>query len=239
MNIAIQLAKDISRGVPGKNQKIINGLPLYQHTLNRLLKSNKVDEIFVSTDSIEIASNIEPLDLNILMRSGEIAHPDCLTENVLSDSLEQINKKFNISPDIVCVVFSNAPTFDPTRLDKAIEILEKTPELDSVFSVCEYNMFTPIRARKINKDGISTPFCNLEQFGDITNANRDNIGNCYFADLTIQVTRTHWIENVWDGPAPIRWMGSNSYAMKGGFGFDIDAEWQWPVIENWLNNNPI
>jgi len=239
MNIAIQLAKDISRGVPGKNQKIINGLPLYQHTLNRLLKSQSIDKIFVSTESEQIASDAESLGVTILMRSGDIAHPDCVTEVVLQNSLETIKKEFNFVPNIVCVVFSNAPTFLPSRMDNAIGLLEQKSELDSVFSVCEYNMFTPIRARKIEKEGISVPFCNLEQFGDITNANRDNIGNCYFADLTIQVTRAHWIENIWDGPAPIRWMGNKSYAMKGGFGFDVDAEWQWAVIENWLNNNPI
>jgi len=238
MNIAIQLAKSTSRGVPGKNQKVINGLSLYQHTLKRLLRSQRLDEIFISTESESIASEAKSLGASILMRSGNIAHPDCLTEVVLQHSLEIIKKEFNFDPNIVCVVFSNAPTFIPDRMDKAIQILEERPELDSVFSVNEYNMFTPVRARVVGKDGISKPFCDLDQFGDISNANRDNCGDCYFADLTIQVTRSIWIENIWEGPAPIRWMGNNSYAMKGGFGFDVDAEWQWPVIEDWLRNNP-
>jgi ligand-binding SRPBCC domain-containing protein len=40
-----------------------------------------------------------------------------------------------------------------------------------------------------------------------------------------------------EGNLPFKWMGQHSYALENEYGFDIDAEWQVPVIENWLREH--
>ena len=53
--LAIVPARGGSKGLPGKNIKMLSGKPLIVWTLEHIKKSRYVDELFVSTDSIEIA----------------------------------------------------------------------------------------------------------------------------------------------------------------------------------------
>ena len=39
------------------------------------------------------------------------------------------------------------------------------------------------------------------------------------------------------GNLPYKWMGEKTYALKEGFGFDIDYDWQFAVAEYWLKEN--
>ena len=74
---------------------------------------------------------------------------------------------------------------------------------------------------------------NLDQFEKISSI-RDEQEKCYYADFSIQVLRSRCIDNIEDGMLPIKWMGVRSYGLITDGYFDIDAEWQLPVIENWL-----
>ena len=35
---------------------------------------------------------------------------------------------------------------------------------------------------------------------------------------------------------PFKWMGRKSKALFNDFGFDVDSEWQFKVIEYWLQS---
>ena len=95
-------------------------------------------------------------------------------------------------------------------------------------------MFSPLRAKRLSDEGFITPYIDFSQLGHISSANRDSLGDCYFADFTVQVVRPHCIDQIWEGPPPIRWMGNKCYGLLDGFGFDVDDEWQWSVVEHWL-----
>ena len=53
--LAIIPARAGSKGVIGKNIRILSGKPLIAHTINAAIDSKSVDRIIVSTDSEEIA----------------------------------------------------------------------------------------------------------------------------------------------------------------------------------------
>ena len=53
--VAIVTARGGSKGLPGKNIKNLNGKPLLAWTLDQIKESKYIDEVFVSTDSEEIA----------------------------------------------------------------------------------------------------------------------------------------------------------------------------------------
>ena len=54
--LAIIPARGGSKGLPGKNIKLLGGLPLICHSIKAALKSNLIDRVIVSTEDNEIAS---------------------------------------------------------------------------------------------------------------------------------------------------------------------------------------
>ena len=55
-------ARGGSKGLPGKNIKMLDGKPLIVHSIKQALNSGCIDEVYVSSDSDEI--------LNISKESG-------------------------------------------------------------------------------------------------------------------------------------------------------------------------
>ena len=54
-DVAITFARGGSKGLPGKNLRDFNGIPLIAHAINQAKAANVFDRIFVSTDCCEIA----------------------------------------------------------------------------------------------------------------------------------------------------------------------------------------
>ena len=80
-------------------------------------------------------------------------------------------------------------------------------------------------------EGVS--FVDLKHLGEISSI-RDSQGDCYFCDLSIQVMKPSCFEDMDNGKQPFKWQGKRSKAIEVDFGFDIDTEWQYVVIEFWL-----
>ena len=59
--IVVIPARAGSKGVPGKNIKMLNGKPLIQYTIEAARKIFDDDRIIVSTDSTEIKEMVENL----------------------------------------------------------------------------------------------------------------------------------------------------------------------------------
>ena len=68
--------------------------------------------------------------------------------------------------------------------------------LDSAVTVSCYNMWSPIRARKINDEGLLQPFVPFECFGNLTviTCDRDSQGDVYFADMSASIVRSRCLE---------------------------------------------
>ena len=52
-------ARGGSKGVPKKNIKLLNGIPLINYTIKAAKKARYIDKLIVSTDNNEISSIIE------------------------------------------------------------------------------------------------------------------------------------------------------------------------------------
>ena len=237
MIVALQIGKGTSIGVPGKNLRLTMGRPIMEYPLMAASKCDLIDRIFVSTDSKEIADIGGKYGATQIDRPPELAKPDTLTESVLQHALSVIRQEIGEEPELIAVMFCNVATTTPESLRQAINILraDKQMELDSVFSVAEFNMFAPMRARKLNPSGIIEPYVDLSLFSGGISSIRDQNETCYFADFGVQVVRPRCIDNIWAGMPPVRWMGHKSHGLVTDYGFDIDKVWQFPAIEYWLS----
>lgn len=201
--------------------------------------SEYVDEIFVSTDSPNIKEIGEEYDANVIDRPPELATPDALTEDTLTHAFERMEEQVGKEIEIVSLGFANAPHIPPGMIDDGIETLLNDESLDSAFSVSEYNMFTPLRARQVNDEGTIEPYIDLDHLGDEDELSsiRGSAGDCYYVDLAVQIMRRRCFVDMENGDLPFKWMGQKSHALENEYGFDIDAGWQIPVIEQWLHEH--
>jgi N-acylneuraminate cytidylyltransferase/CMP-N,N'-diacetyllegionaminic acid synthase len=91
--LAIIPARGGSKGVPGKNIKLLNGKPLIAYTIEAAKKSFFVNKIICSTDSEEIAEVAKTYGAEVLIRPVELARDDSKIINTYLHVMETVNKK--------------------------------------------------------------------------------------------------------------------------------------------------
>ena len=91
--IAIIPARHGSKGLPGKNWKILNGKPLIFWSVYQAKKSKFIDDIIVSTDSLKIINllNILIPDVKVQKRKEHLSLDNTPMISVIEDVL--IEKK--------------------------------------------------------------------------------------------------------------------------------------------------
>jgi len=232
-NIAsLLIGKANSSGFPGKNVMSIEGMPSCEYAC--IVSENvPISRAYCSTDSSEIAEIAGKHGFKEIKRPASLATPESLTEEALIHAYENMIQDGPL--DIICLFTANSPAINIDLVRQGIELLEKDETYDSAFSVCEYNMFSPLRARKIEGDEIK-PFVDLKQFEGASSI-RSSQGSVYFCDLSVQIIRARVFEDIWSHPLPFRWQGSKSYPLMNTYGFDIDEKWQKAAIELWLKDN--
>ena len=233
-----------SVGFPGKNLSPVLGRPLCAYPLMAAKASRYVDRIFVSTDSREIIDIACAYGAEVINRPPELATKEVLGEDVFKHGYREIVKRLETEGkqvEFMVLLLANAATISGELIDRGIEKLRADPTLDSAVSVSVYNMWSPLRARKLGPDGCLRPFVPIETFGDplTLNCDRDSQGNVYYADMGVSIVRPRCLENLDRGLLPQKWMGQRISPILSWGGCDVDYEWQLPLVEYWLRKHGV
>lgn len=236
MNIVgLMIGKKNSSGVPGKNISFVLGKRLCEYPLIAAINTGIISEMFVSTNCPTIEEIGKQHGCQIIHRPKEHDDPDTLTEDVLSHAYNQINNRHKRAIDYFVLLYANGAFVNTTLIESAIKKLESNPSFDSCVGVVSADMFTPIRAKTISDQGEIKPFIDLKYFGEFT-SNRDSAGSTYFIDLSLQIIKPYCFEKMDGNQKPFMWLGKKILAYEKDFGGDLDAHWQYPVLEAWLSN---
>ena len=239
MIVALILGREGSIGFPGKNIYPVLGRPLMVYPLLAAKAAVNVDEVYVSTDSDKIKQGSLEQGAKIIERPSELATKEALGEDAYAHGYRHICDTLGKSVELIVLLFCNAPTILGKTIDAGIQALRNDSTLDSAVTVSAYNMWSPIRARKLNAEGLLQPFVPFEAFGNLkaVNCDRDSQGEVYFADMSASIVRPRCLEDLDYGTLPQRWMGKRIYPLKQWGGCDVDFEWQIPQVEYWLQKN--
>jgi hypothetical protein len=218
------------------------GRPLMVYPLLAAQASRHVDRVFVSTDSDEIAAIGAAHGAELIERPPELASPEALGEDAFRHGYEVIRDRVAAEGgevEMVALLFANAPTVSGELIDSGIETLRADPSLDSAVTVSRYNMWSPLRARRLEPDGTLQPFVPFETFGDpaTLNCDRDSQGDVWFADMGLSIVRPRCFEEMESGLLPQKWMGRRIAPIESWGGCDVDYEWQVPSVEYWLREH--
>ena len=199
-------------------------------------------KIFSSTDCPKISKISKKYGAILLERPKSLATNKALGENVFKDAYFKIKKllaKQNLGIETLVLLMANAPTITEKLIDRGIKILKKDDSIDSAVTTSVYNMWSPLRARKLDKNRTLKPFVPFKTFGNpkTLNCDRDSQGDVFYADMSASVVRPHCLEKLEKGLLPQKWMGKKIAPIFSWGGCDVDYKWQIPMVEFWLKKH--
>ena len=230
-----------SKGYPKKNILNVFGKKLCEYPLIAANKSKTINKIYVSTDCPIIKKVSKKYNVSFINRPKKLSTDKALGDNVFEHAYNEIKKVEKNKIQYLVLLFANAPLVTKELINKGISILKRNPKADSAVSVSIYNMWSPLRARKLDKNKYLKPFVPFNIFGNpkTLNCDRDSQGSVFFADMSVSVVRPRCLENLKKGLLPQKWMGKKIAPIFSEAGCDIDYEWQLGQVEYWLKKNKI
>ncbi|HBE42314.1 MAG TPA: acylneuraminate cytidylyltransferase [Bacteroidales bacterium] len=189
--LAIIPARGGSKGVPGKNIKLLAGKPLIQYTIEASLGAELLTDIIVSTDSNDIAQIAVSLGANVpFIRPGHLASDTASSVDVVAHAVGFLRDKGR-TYDAVCLLQPTCPFRKKGFIDKAIERFIEAGT-DSLISVLPLpNNFNPHWIfEKTGNDHLRIATGEKEII-----KRRHDLPQAFYRDGSIYLTRTSVITN--------------------------------------------
>jgi len=240
MIIAILMGRKGSKGFPGKNMFNVLGRALAYYPMTAAKNCSEIERTYLSTDDEDLMKLAGKNDVEVIKRPHELCADEALGEDVYAHAYD-VAKQRNSADEIEMIVLlmCNAPAITSKKISEGIKALKDNPVFDSAVTVSKYNMWSPLRARRVDNDGLLHSFVPLESIGDpkTLNCDRDSQGDVWFADMGVSIIRPRCLDNLNEGLLPQKWMGQKIYPLKQWGGLDVDYEWQIPQAEYWLKEH--
>ena len=134
--VAFLPAKGTSSRIENKNFKLLDGKPLFLHTLEKLVACDFIDEVYLDSESEEIFSLAENVKCNFLKRDVSLA------TNMTDGHSLFYNEAKQVEADIYIQILGTSPFIKKETIQKGIEILQKNSEYDSVILVKKEKLYT-------------------------------------------------------------------------------------------------
>ncbi len=137
--IVLICARGGSKGLPGKNIKPLNGVPLIGWSINVAKQIQKVSRVIVSTNSKEIAQVALEYGAEVpFIRPEKLSLDDSPEWLVWRHAIDYLEQYENEKIDALVVLPVTAPLRSINDVDACIDLFEKG-EVDSVITVSEAN----------------------------------------------------------------------------------------------------
>ena len=234
MNAAIVTARGGSKSIKEKNIYPALGKPFVSYPLQAAIDAQLIDEVFLDTDSPQIADVGRTLNVKIIDRPPELAGDDVNHGDVIKHDVELVDQ---MHPDLenVVLLLGNTVMLDGELIDEALGILNEHPEYDSTMSVWEAADDHPMRALDIH-DGVLRPYGGVEREAHTM---RQSYPKAYYYDQGVWAFRKECVQSH-DGPNPWWWMGKRSYPIIRNWvtGRDTASLLDVSIAEWWLSGYP-
>jgi len=137
--IALICARGGSKGLPGKNIKQLNGIPLIGWSIKIAKQIDRISRVIVSTDSEEIAKIALEHGAEVpFMRPENLALDNSPEWPVWRHSINYLENQQSEKIDVLVVLPVTAPLRSINDVNKCIDLFEKGG-VDSVITVSESN----------------------------------------------------------------------------------------------------
>ena len=218
-------ARQGSKGVPGKNKRLLAHKPLIQWAIEVAQKAESITRIIVSTDDNEIAEISQNCGVEVIMRPPELAQDSSLIIDTIKHVIESIATRGEMLPESIALLQPTTPMRIPSDVDNAVKIFfqhNKHP----VCSVVRVEDAHPARMYTLTDDGILTSF-----MPEIASARRQDLPAVYHRNGAVYVFGQREIRN-----SQIVTSSMLPYIMPAERSFNIDTEIDFKIIQMLMEN---
>ena len=153
--LGVITARGGSKGIPGKNIKLLGGKPLIAYTIESAKKSKLITHLIVSTDDEKIADVCRQYGADVpFIRPKELAQDTTPHLPVMQHAIKFMEEKLGIVFDYAVILQPTSPFRTPEDIDGTIQKLIDT-EADSAVSLVEFDKsMHPMKAKKLEGDKV-------------------------------------------------------------------------------------
>lgn len=153
-------ARSGSKRVPGKNVRLVGGMPLIAHTIRAAAGSKKVGRTVVSTDSEQIATIAREWGGDVpFLRPADISGDTSAPIDAILHAVGIVEAGGN-RVDAIVLLQPTSPMRTAADIDTALDIFESSGA-DTVTAVCKSREH-PYYAWRLDQTGI-TPFFSMKE----------------------------------------------------------------------------
>tara|TARA_B100000073_G_scaffold344742_1_gene352197 strand:- start:37 stop:765 length:729 start_codon:yes stop_codon:yes gene_type:complete len=181
--LCLVLARKNSKGLPGKNLKKINGIPLVGISVKTARKSKHIDSIVLSTDCENIAKIGIKYGASVpFLRPKNLAKDTSKSEDVILHVLDKLDKTY----DYLVLLEPTSPFTTTYDVDEAIRELEnKSHFYKSLVSVSKVEASHPDFCYRLNKNNAITSYISKNKKSQ---PRRQDISKLFFCDGSLYIS---------------------------------------------------
>lgn len=156
--LAVIPARGGSKGIPGKNLRLLGGRPLLAWSCDAARESRHVTRALVSTDDASIADAARDLGAQVpFLRPSSLAGDETPMLDVLQHVLAELRRTESYAADVLVLLQPTSPLRTASHVDVVVDRLLQS-DADSVVTVMEVpHLFNPTTVLRI-EDGRLVPF---------------------------------------------------------------------------------
>ncbi len=218
-------ARGGSKGVPGKNIKLLHGKPLIGWSVDVARQSKLIKKVVVSTDSEEIARVATQHGASVpFIRPSELATDTAKQIDVVNHALkflESMGERY----DYVCILQPTCPLRSVEDVDGTLDLLISSGA-DSAITVTEVGGRHPRTLYKMHEgDQKITPYVEKNTSGVM----RQNFEPLYWRTGAVYALRTSVVK-----AGSLYGNDARGYKVPEERAFNIDTPFDFELTEAWL-----
>lgn len=222
MVLAVVPARGGSKGIPGKNLRMLAGKPLLAHAIECSLASPDIDHVVVSTESDDILSVAREYGADTpFVRPVELATDTAPMLPVLQHTIEECERYYRKQVDLLVLLDPTGPLRTPADIATCIKLLRQSG-CDAVIS---------------GNQAHRSPYFNMvsptDEFVSLTIAPSGNVGRRQDSPTVYDLNTVVWVYTrhaLMQEQARIP-KKSKLYLVPPERALDIDSEFDFELLE--------
>jgi CMP-N,N'-diacetyllegionaminic acid synthase len=231
--LGVVTARAGSKGIPGKNTRVLGGKPLIAHTIDAARESDVFDRLVLSTDDELAAAIARARGCEVpFMRPDSLAGDDVPHLPVMQHALTWLRDHDQYTPDWVMILLPTSPLRQPFHIREAVD-LAMASGADSVVSVNELPAhYNPMRVVSVDAKGWARLFVDGQPVRRRP-GRRQDMPQAWVLNGAVYLFRTPVL---FDSIEPSMYGDKVvAYKMSPPYGLNIDDPEDWTIVEHAFN----
>jgi CMP-N,N'-diacetyllegionaminic acid synthase len=217
------LARAGSVGVPGKNVRLLGGVPLFVHSIRHARSTGLFDAVVVSTDDMEVRRIAEDAGVDLVIaRPAELATATAGKVPAIVHAVEVAEEMLGGQFDVVVDLDATSPLRLPDDVVAAVALLESDPDAANVITAAPARRSPYFNLVERRLDGV----VQLAKEVDPPVLRRQDAPDCFDMNASIYVW---WRATLQSGLRVIN-PGTRLFVMPEERSHDIDSELDWSIV---------